>query len=341
MKLKDIAAKLSCALEGDGEIEIFGVATLEGAKEGEISFLANPKYYPELRTTKASAIIVSEDFQPFDKPLLKHKNPYLAFAKAIEIFYPAPEPPPHIHSTAWIATSAVIGKNVSIGAHAYVGEHVVIGDRTKVGARCVILDEAIIGTDTLLHPGCIICERVRIGSRCIIQNNAVIGADGFGYAKRDDGSWYKIRQAGTVVIEDDVEIGACSTIDRASLGETRVGAGTKIDNLVQVGHGSQIGRNCLICAQVGLAGSTKVGNNVILAGQVGAAGHLTIGHGVIATAQTGIPSSVEPGKIISGYPAIDNKLWLRSSAVFARLPELQKSVRDLQRRLESIEKMLK
>jgi UDP-3-O-[3-hydroxymyristoyl] glucosamine N-acyltransferase len=341
MKLKDIAARLSCALEGDGEIEIFGVATLEGAKEGEISFLANPKYYPELKKTKASAIIVSEDFQPFDKPLLKHKNPYLAFAKAIEIFHPAPEPPPSIHSTAWVASTAIIGKNVSIGAHAYVGERTVIGDRVIVGARCIILDEAIIGADTLLHAGCVIRERVRIGNRCIVQNNAVIGADGFGYAKQDDGSWYKIRQAGTVVIEDDVEIGACSTIDRAALGETRVGAGTKIDNLVQVGHGSQIGRNCLLCAQVGLAGSTKVGDNVILAGQVGAAGHLTIGNGVIATAQTGIPNSVEPGKIISGSPAIDNKLWLKSSAIFARLPELKKTVHKLERKLEEMEKLLK
>jgi UDP-3-O-[3-hydroxymyristoyl] glucosamine N-acyltransferase len=337
MKLSELAQRLECHLEGDGEIEIEGVATLESARTGQISFLTNPKYFTEAQTTAASAIIVGMDCPALEKPLLKHEDPYLIFAKALEIFFPQPETEAHIHPTACIDQSATIGSQVSIGAYSVIGKGVVIEDDVKIDSHCTIYEGAKIGEKTRLYSGCAIREGVVIGKRCIIQNNVVIGSDGFGFAKQKDGRWYKILQVGNVVVEDDVEIGASTTIDRGTLGETRIGRGTKIDNLVQIGHGALIGEDSLICAQVGLAGSTKVGNRVILAGQVGAAGHLTIGDDAIATPQTGIPNSVEPGKIISGSPAVDHRVWLKSSAVIARLPEMQKTVRKLDSRVSKLE----
>ncbi len=338
MRLDEIAEKLSCKIEGDGAIQINGVATLERAGSGDLSFLTNPKYFKEAKTTKASAIIVGNDCPILNRPVLKHENPYLIFARAIELFY-SPEPTkPEIHPTAWIADTARIEKGVSIGAYTYIGDEVIVEEFVDIKANCTIYQKATIGAGTIIHSGSTIRESVKIGKRCIIQNNAVIGSDGFGYAKEQGGSWYKILQAGTVTIGDDVEIGAGTTIDRAALGETSIDAGTKIDNLVQIGHGSTIGKNSLICAQVGLAGSTKIGDEVILAGQVGVAGHLTIGDRAIATAQAGIGHSIEPGKIVSGSPELDNKIWLRATAAFARLPLIQKTVRDLERRIEAIEK---
>ncbi|HET9532213.1 MAG TPA: UDP-3-O-(3-hydroxymyristoyl)glucosamine N-acyltransferase [Blastocatellia bacterium] len=337
MRLDEISSRLSCQLEGDGAIEIEGVATLENASRGHLSFLTNLKYYAEAKKTRASAIIAGFDCPTLSVPLLKHQNPYLAFAKAVEIFYLPPPKPAAIHPTAWISETARIGRGVSLGAYTYIGDRAIIGDFVRIGARCTISEDVKIGDHTIIHSGCSIRERVSIGAGCVLQDNAVVGSDGFGFAKKEDGSWYKIYQAGTVIIEDNVEIGACSTIDRATLGETRVKAGAKIDNLVQVGHGSVIGEDSLICAQVGLAGSTKVGKNVLLAGQVGSAGHLSIGDGVIATGQTGIPGDVEPGKIISGSPSVENRVWLKSTAIFARLPEIQKTIRRLEKRLESLE----
>ncbi|MFL6216716.1 MAG: UDP-3-O-(3-hydroxymyristoyl)glucosamine N-acyltransferase [Blastocatellia bacterium] len=340
MELSEVAKKLGCALRGNGEVEIRGLATLERARQGELSFLTNPKYNKAARESQASALIVGQDFPPLDVPLLVHQNPYLTFAKAIELFYQPPRPAAQIHPTAWIDDTAQIGKGVSIGPYAVIGSQVVIEESVEIRAHCVIHSRARVGAGTLLHSGVTIREDVVIGKRCIIQNNAVIGSDGFGYAKDDQGHWYKIPQVGKVIIEDDVEIGACSTIDRAALDETRVRTNTKIDNLVQIGHGSIIGNNCLLAAQVGLAGTTNVGNNVILAGQVGAAGHLTIGDGVTAIAQTGIPHSVEPGSIISGSPFVDYKLWLKASAVYAKLPDLHKLLRNLEHRVQRMEQEL-
>jgi UDP-3-O-[3-hydroxymyristoyl] glucosamine N-acyltransferase len=337
MKLSDIAASLNCDLTGDGSIEIVGVAGIENAGANELSFLVNQKYFQHLKQTRASALIVGMDFPESAIPLLRHQNPYLAFAKAIELFKQPQKQTPGIHPTAAVSAGAILGSDVSIGAYSTVGDRASIGNRVSIGSHTVVEDDVSVGDDSILHSGCIIRERVRIGRRCIIQSNAVVGSDGFGYAKQEDGSWYRIIQAGTVVIEDQVEIGAGTMIDRAAVGETRIGQGTKLDNLVHIGHGCQIGRDCLICAQVGLAGSTRLGDNVILAGQVGAAGHLTIGSGVIAIAQTGIPSSVEPGKMISGSPAIDQKTWLKSSAIHARLPELNKQLRDIDRRVRYLE----
>jgi UDP-3-O-[3-hydroxymyristoyl] glucosamine N-acyltransferase len=341
VRLSEIADTLSCKLEGDGSIDILGVATLESARAGDLSFLTNPKYRDEAKQTKASALLVGNECPPMNLAVLRHDNPYLAFAKAVEIFFATVPARPSIHSTAWIADTAVIGESVYIGPYAYIGERVILGDEVQIHARCTIHEGAKIGDRTLIHSGSVVREGVVVGKDCIIQNNAVIGSDGFGYAKQSNGEWYKIKQAGTVVLEDEVEVGACTTIDRATLGETRIQRGTKIDNQVHIGHGCLVGPNNLLCAQVGLAGSTKTGVNVVLTGQVGAAGHLTVGDGAIATPQTGIASSVEAGKIVSGSPAIDHSNWLRSSVAFSRIPDVQKKVRSLEARMAAVEKILK
>jgi UDP-3-O-[3-hydroxymyristoyl] glucosamine N-acyltransferase len=341
VKLAEIADRLSCNLEGDGSLDILGVATLESARPGELSFLTNPKYQNEAKHTRASALLVGHECPPMNLAVLRHENPYLAFAKAVEIFFPTVPQRPSIHSTAWIADSAVIGENVYIGPYAYIAERVILGDEVQIHARCNIHEGAEIGDRTLIHSGSVVRESVLIGKDCIIQNNAVIGSDGFGYAKQGSGEWYRIKQTGTVVIEDEVEIGACTTIDRATLGETRIQKGTKIDNQVHVGHGCVVGPNNLLCAQVGLAGSTKTGVSVVLTGQVGAAGHLTVGDGAIVTPQSGLASSVQPGKIVSGSPAIDHGNWLRSSAAFSKIPDVQKKVRSLEARMAAVEKVLK
>ncbi|HLG15074.1 MAG TPA: UDP-3-O-(3-hydroxymyristoyl)glucosamine N-acyltransferase [Blastocatellia bacterium] len=340
MKLNEIAERLKCELEGDGTIDISGVATLESAQTGQLSFLTNAKYHNEAKSSSASAIIVDADCPPMGMALLRSGNPYLAFAKAIEIFCGPRRATPGVHPTAWISDSASVGNRVSIGAFAYIGHLAMIEDDVSIGSHCAVHEGARVRAGAVLHSGCVIREDVEIGERCVIQNNAVIGSDGFGYAKTDDGAWYPIPQTGGVVIEAQVDVGACSTIDRAALGETRISGGTKLDNLVQIGHGCTVGPDGLICAQVGLAGSTRVGRNVILTGQVGVAGHLTIGDGAIATPQTGVASSVEPGSIISGAPAIDHKKWLKSSAVIARLPEIHRAVRDLEKRLRRLEAVL-
>jgi UDP-3-O-[3-hydroxymyristoyl] glucosamine N-acyltransferase len=340
MKLKEIADRLSANVEGDSTIEITGVATLEKANTGDLSFLANAKYYRDAKSTSASAIIVGNDCPPLDRPLLRHGNPYLTFAKAVEIFYLPAKPKPFIHPTAWISDKAKIGQGVTVGAYSFIADGAIIGDRVVIAHHCTIREDVIIGEDSIIDSGCVLHHQVAIGKRCIIQSNSVVGSDGFGYARREDGTWYKIYQAGTVVVEDDVEIGACTTVDRATLGETRIDRGAKLDNLVQIGHACVVGENSMLCSQVGLAGSTKIGKNAILAGQVGSAGHLTLGDGVIVTGQTGIPGDVESGKIISGSPAIDNRQWLKSTAIFARLPEIQKHVRELEKRVDSLEKAL-
>lgn len=341
MKLVEVADRLSCKLEGDGSIDILGVATLESARPGDLSFLTNPKYQNDAKQTGASAILVGNDCPSMSLALLRHDNPYLAFAKAVEIFFAATTDNPSIHPTAWIADSAVIGDDVFVGPFTYVGERVVLGDGVRIYARCTVEEDAEIGAHTLIHSGSVVRERVLVGRDCIIQDNAVIGSDGFGYAKQANGEWYKILQAGTVIVEDAVEIGSCATIDRATLGETRIKRGTKIDNQVHIGHGCVVGTDNLICAQVGLAGSTKTGTGVVLTGQVGAAGHLTIGDGAIVTPQTGVANSVEPGMIVSGSPAIDHKNWLRSSVAFSRLPDIQKTVRNLEARVLVLENTLK
>jgi UDP-3-O-[3-hydroxymyristoyl] glucosamine N-acyltransferase len=337
LKLRELADRLNCRLDGDGDIDIARVAGIESAGAGDLTFFANPKYAAHLRATRASAVILGERAERAPCAMLRSSNPYLAFARAMEVFAPRSTGAPGIHRHADVASTASIAPDASIGAFVSVGEEVSIGARTTVYPRVTIGPGVSIGEDCVIHAGVSIRERVRIANRVVIQDGAVIGSDGFGFAHREDGTHYKIPQVGDVVIEDDVEIGANTTIDRPAVGETRICAGTKIDNLVQVAHGVRIGRDVLLAAQVGIAGSTTIEDKVTLAGQVGVAGHLTLGKGVIATAQSGIPNSVEPGAFISGYPAIDNRDWLRASAVFRRLPELRRKVAELTERLEKLE----
>jgi len=337
VKLAEIANSLSCDLEGDGSTDIKGVATLENALEGDLSFFTNPKYQNAAKRSMASAILVDRDSPPMDVALLRHENPYLAFAKAVEIFYTQTPIRPFIHPLACIADTAVVGDGVYLGPYAYIGERAVLGNRVVIHARCTIHEAAEIGDGTLVHSGSVVRERVIVGKNCVIQNNAVIGSDGFGYARQSNGEWYRIIQTGTVVIEDDVDIGASATIDRPTLGETRIMRGTKIDNLVHIGHGCIIGAHNLLCAQVGLAGSSRTGTGVVLTGQVGVAGHLTIGDGTIVTPQSGIANSVESARTVSGSPAIDHNKWLRSSAAFSRLPDTQRTVRSLESRISNLE----
>ena len=328
MKLSEIALRLDARLEnGSPETEITGVAGIEEAGEGQITFVANPKYVAAARSTRASAIIVSEDFPASTSAMLRSKNPYLAFARAIEFFYHSPTYPPGVHSTAVVHTSAKIGRNAHIGPYVVIDQDVEIGANAVLLAHVVIYRGAKIGDNFFAHAHAVVREHCRLGDSVILQNGAIVGADGFGFAKDDAGGWYKIVQSGPAVLEDRVEIQGNACVDRASIGRTHVASGAKIDNLVQVGHGSSVGENTLLCAQVGLAGSTEVGKNVILAGQVGVAGHCKIGDGVIATAQSGIPNDVPAKTVVSGYPAIDNKLWLRCVAVFNRLPEMAKAMR--------------
>lgn len=328
MNLSQLSAALQVTLEnGSPETEITGVAGIEEASAGQVTFVANPKYASAAKTTRASAVIVSENFPAIPAAMLRSKNPYLTFARAIELFYEPPQYPPGIHPTAVIAPTAKIGANAHIGPYVVIDDRVSIGNNAVLLAHSVVYRGAAIGNNFFAHAHSVVREHCRLGNNVILQNGAVIGADGFGFAKDESGQWRKIVQSGPAVLEDEVEVQANACVDRASVGETHIARGAKIDNLVQVGHGSRVGQNTLLCAQAGLAGSTDVGNNVILAGQVGVAGHCKIGDGAIATAQSGIPNDVPAGAVVSGYPAIDNKLWLRCAAAFSRLPELMKTAR--------------
>jgi UDP-3-O-[3-hydroxymyristoyl] glucosamine N-acyltransferase len=337
MKLGQLAAALNSQLAGDPDLEILGLATLEDAGPQHLTFLSNPKYARRLADTLAGAVILDDAAKlPAGKAGLISPHPYLTFAHALAFFHAPPSVPPGVSPAALVSEQAMLGDGVSVGPFTVIAAGARIGRGAKIGSHCAIYEGAVIGEGSFIHSHCVVRERCRLGARVTLQNNVVVGSDGFGYAQRSDRSWHKIPQTGAVVIEDDVEIGAGSVIDRATLGETRVEAGAKIDNLVQVGHGSVVGPHSLLCAQVGLAGSTRVGREVILGGQVGAAGHLTIGDRVVATAQTGIPGSVEPGRVVSGYPAIENRLWLKASAVFAQLPRLAREFRQLKKQVAEI-----
>jgi UDP-3-O-[3-hydroxymyristoyl] glucosamine N-acyltransferase len=326
MKLAELARALGATCHGDQEQEIIGVEGIEKAGPGQLTFVANPKYTPYARTTKAGAVLVTEDFEPLAAPTLRTANPYLAFARAIDIFHPGPQYPPGIHPTAVIDPSASIGEKVHIGAYVVIGAGVVIGEGATLLPHVVIYPQARLGRGCLAHAHAVVREGCQLGDGVILQNGAIVGPDGFGFAKEDGGRWHKITQSGAVVLGDRVEVQANSCIDRASVGNTEIASGVKIDNLVQVGHGSTVGENTLLCAQVGLAGSSGVGKNVVLAGQVGVVGHSFIGDGVVVTAQSGVPGDVAPGSMISGSPAFEHRRWLRSVAAFSRLPELVKQM---------------
>jgi len=328
MRIIDIAEKLGARLDPpQAELEITGVAPIEDAGPGQLSFIANPKYAPQARTTGASALIVDEKFPAVEKPLLRARNPQFAYARAVELFYRPPQRPRGIHPTAVIDPSARIGANASIGACVVVEADVEIGENCTLLPHVVLYRDVRIGDHFFAHSHVSIREGSRIGNNVLLHNGVVIGSDGFGFAKDDRGDWYKIPQTGRVVLEDNVEIQANCCIDRASLGETRIGRNTKIDNLTHVAHNCVIEENSMLCAQVGLAGSTTVGKNVILAGQVGVAGHCRIGDGVIITAQSGTHGDIPAGSMVSGSPAFDHKQWLRSVTALAKLPELVRALR--------------
>jgi UDP-3-O-[3-hydroxymyristoyl] glucosamine N-acyltransferase len=334
MKLGALAQRLGCQVEGPADLEITGVAGMDEATEGQVTFLANPKYHAKLGTTRAAAIIAAQGVDTLGKPALRSADPYLTFARALEVFYPPQRPLVGIHPTAVIAPDAKLGRNASIGPYVVIEEGVELGDDCVLKSFVVIYRGAKIGHRFLAHAHAVVRENVRIGNDVILQNGVVIGGDGFGFVPLADGTYYKITQAGTVVIEDGVEIQANSCIDRAAVGETRLHRGIKVDNLVQVGHGCDIGENTLLCSQVGIAGSAKIGRQVILTGQVGVAGHLTIGDHVIATPQTGVPNDVRPHTTISGSPAVDHELWLKCSAAYRRLPEMFAAYRKIRGFLE-------
>src|SRR5438045_1296139 len=331
MRLRHLVSQLGCELVGDGELEISGVAGMEHAAPGHLTFLANPAYSPKVSRTKASAILVAEPIRDLPLASVVSTNPYLDFARALEFFYQPPRPAAGIHPLASIARSAAIGENPSIGPFAVVGERVRIGRNAVLHAHVVIYEGAEIGDDFLAHSHAVVREFCRIGDRVILQNGVVVGGDGFGFAKRADGSHAKIVQSGITVIEDDVEVQSLTSVDRATVGETRVRRGAKIDSLVQVGHACTVGEDNIICAQTGLAGSTVLERNVLLAGQVGSSGHLTVHEGAIVYAQSGIGGDVPPNSRISGSPAFGASEWLRAITAFPKLPEVLQTLRKLQK----------
>ncbi len=342
MKLSELAQRLNCRFEGPPELEISGVAGMEHAEPGQLTFLANRKYFALLKTTRASAILLEQgvaiERDKSQPPLaaLRSSNPYLAFAYALELFYNAPSYPPGIHSTAIIAKTAKIGEGAHIGPYCYVDDDAEIGRNAVLHSFVTVYRGARVGDDFFAHAHAVVREFCRIGNRVILQNGVIIGGDGLGFAKQKDGSWYKMVQSGPAVLEDDVEVQSNACVDRATVGETRIGRGTKLDDLVLVGHASQVGSNTMLCGQVGLAGSTRIGDNCILAGQVGTAGHLTVGDGTVITAQSGVPSDVPAQAFYSGYPAVENRQWLKMMAALNQLPELQKRVRELESQVERL-----
>jgi UDP-3-O-[3-hydroxymyristoyl] glucosamine N-acyltransferase len=336
MRLREIADTLGCRLAGDGEIEIRGVAGMERAAAGELTFLANPKYAPKVRHTKASAILVGEPLQGMEIACLVSDNPYLDFARALALFYQPPRPAPGVHPMACVAPTAILGENCSVGPFAVIGERVRVGNNAVIHPHVVLYEGVEVGDDFLAHSHATVREFCRIGNRVILQNGVVVGGDGFGFARRADGVQVKIVQSGVTVIEDDVEIQTLTSVDRATVGETRIKRGAKIDSLVQVGHACTVGEDNIVCAQTGLAGSTVLERNVVLAGQVGSSGHLTVHEGAVVYAQSGIGGDVEKGGRISGSPAFAASEWLRAVTAFQKLPELLKSVRELKKKVDEI-----
>jgi UDP-3-O-[3-hydroxymyristoyl] glucosamine N-acyltransferase len=331
MKLGDLARALGCELRGDGEVEVRGVAPIEDAGPGMLTFLADRRLARALASTGAAAIVLAPDAPEVALPSLRAPQPYVTFVEAVRVLCPAPpRPAPGVHPSAVIAASATVGAGAVIGPHVVVGERVRIGRDAILHARVVVYDDVTIGDDFVAHAGAVVREEVRIGDRVLLHAGAVIGSDGFGYLPGPDGN-RKIPQIGTVVLEDDVEIGANATVDRAALGETRIGRGTKIDNLVTVAHGCRVGPHCLLAAQVGLAGGTVVGERVLMGGQVGSAGHLTIGDRAQLAAKAGVHADIPAGGVYAGYPAVEVHLWRRVSAGLHRLPGMLRRLRRLER----------
>lgn len=339
MKLSEIIDQLGGTLEGSGDIEITGVAGLSEAGKGDISFLANPKYATQVATTKASAVIVPADWdRPTTCALVRVDNSDQVFAEIAELFYEAPpKPAAGVHPTAFVADSVQLGEGVSVGANSTLEEGVVVGANTTISANCHIGYKTSIGADCLIYPQASTREFTEIGDRVIVHNGAVLGSDGFGYAVQEDGSRTKIPQIGKVVLEDDVEIGANVTIDRARFGKTRIGKGTKIDNLVQIGHNVVVGEHSVMCGQVGISGSTTIGSRCILAGQAGLAGHLNVEDNSIIGAQAGVMKDVPERAFVIGSPAMPHLQFKKMIANTITLPRLKEKVKKLEGRLNKLE----
>jgi UDP-3-O-[3-hydroxymyristoyl] glucosamine N-acyltransferase len=333
MNLGELASRLGAELHGNPQVEVTGVRGIEEASASEITFVANPRYASLARTTKAAAVLVEPEFPEIDTPTLRLKNPYHAFSRALGMFYQPPAYAPEIHPTAVIDPTAKIGADAHIGAYVVIGAGVNIGANATILPHVVIYPHVEIGSGFFAHAHSVVREGCILGDNVTLENGAIIGADGFGFTKNELGQWEKIPQSGPVRIGDRVDVQANACIDRATVGVTEIGSGTKVDNLVQVGHGSRVGEDTLLCAQAGLAGSSVIGSHAILAGQAGVAGHCELGDGVILTAQSGVSHDVPAGKMISGSPAFDNRLWLRAVTIFQRLPELMKRLDRLEKKL--------
>lgn len=333
MKLGDLATRLGAELRGNAELEVTGVKGIEEAGPTEVTFVANPRYTALARTTTAAAVLVEADFQEIEAATLRIKNPYLAFSRALGFFYQPPVYEAGIHPTAVIDPTAKIGNGTHIGAYVVVGHGVRLGDHATLLPHVVLYPGVQAGSHLFAHAHAVVRENCVLGDHVTLENGSIVGSDGFGFAKNELGHWEKIPQSGPVRLGNRVDVQANATIDRATVGATEIGDGTKVDNLVQVGHGSRVGENTLLCAQTGLAGSSVIGNNVILAGQTGIAGHCSVGDGVILTAQSAVSHDVPSGQVISGSPGFDNRVWLRAVAIFQRLPELLKRLNRLEKRV--------
>jgi UDP-3-O-[3-hydroxymyristoyl] glucosamine N-acyltransferase len=338
-KLKELAEWVDGTVVGDGEVEISGVAAIEEARAGEITFIAAPKYLPKLSETRASAIIVSKEVIQAERPLLCVANPYLAFAKILILFSQKPYQSKGIDSNAWVSPTAKLGKDLSLYPLVYVGDRCSIGDRVTLYPGVYVGEDSAIGEDSVLYSNVSIYPGTAIGKRVILHSGVVVGGDGFGYVKEGKKN-VKIPQIGKVEIEDDVEIGPNTTVDRATFGKTIIRRGVKIDNLVQVAHNVLIGEDSILCAQVGISGSTKVGSNVTLAGQVGVVDHTEIGDNVIVGAQAGVTHKLAPNQAYVGSPAVPHREFLRINAVFSKLPEMRKTLIEIEKRFKKIEEAL-
>lgn len=335
MKLAELAERLGAELRGDGHVEVTGVRGIEDAGPAEITFVANPRYAGLARTTRAVAVLVEPEFPEIETATLRIRNPYHAFSRALGMFYQPPQYATGIHPTAVIDPTAEIGEGAHVGAYVVVGPGVKVGPHATLLPHVVLYPGVQVGSHLFAHAHAVVRENCVLGDHVTLENGAIVGADGFGFSKDEQGHWVKIPQSGPVRLGDRVDVQANACVDRATVGATEIGSGTKIDNLVQVGHGSKVGENTLLCAQAGLAGSSVVGNNAILAGQAGVAGHCALGDGVILTAQSGVSHDVPAGKMLSGSPAFDNRTWLRAVTIFQRLPELVKRLDRLEKRVNA------
>jgi UDP-3-O-[3-hydroxymyristoyl] glucosamine N-acyltransferase len=336
MRLADLAAELGADVVGDGSLEVKGVKPLDTAVAEHLSFLHNPKYVEEARSSEAGAILVADaDLLP-GRNLLVCPEPYLALAHVLEIYHPVEIPQPGVHPSAVAADDVVLGEGASVGPLVSAAAGVRIGDRSAVGAGCVLGRGVEIGADCILHPRVVVEDHCRIGDHCIVHSGTVIGSDGFGFATVD-GIHHKVPQVGIVVLEDDVELGANVCVDRAALGETRVGRGTKVDNLVQIAHNVEVGEHCLLVAQVGISGSTHIGHHAVFAGQAGCSGHLKIGNGAVLSARAAAFRDVPDGVTVSGAPARPHREWLKANANLQRLDGLREKVKRLEERLAELE----